>query len=146
MRRQGGRHPRRAGAARAHGRQHPPLTSWTKAQVIGRAARAKHAEDVLILDMRRLTDLADFLILCSGSSRRQTRAIADGIRAALGTCGAAVWRTDGEDDGQWIVLDCSDAIAHVFVSETRAFYGLERLWGDAPRKSIRDGRVRTSTT
>ena len=97
------------------------------------AALDKKANGLEVLEVAELTSLADYFIICSGSSERQAVAIADGIeeklRVDLGTKPRLV---EGLNPGRWVVMDYGDFIVHVFTDDCRAFYGLERLWGDAP--------------
>jgi len=75
----------------------------------------------------------DGFVICTGAQRRQTQAIADAIVERLRAAGERASHIEGYDRGEWILLDLSDVIVHVFTPETRSFYGLERLWGDTPR-------------
>ena len=97
------------------------------------AALDKKAFDLDVLAVGNLTSIADYFILCSAGSERQTQSIADNVieklRAEAHTKPLLV---EGTPPGRWILLDFGDFIVHVFTEETRRFYGLERLWGDAP--------------
>lgn len=97
------------------------------------AALDKKAYDLDVLAVANLTSIADYFILCSAGSERQTQSIADSVleklRAEEHTKPLLV---EGTPPGRWILLDFGDFIVHVFTEETRRFYGLERLWGDAP--------------
>ena len=97
------------------------------------AALDKKAIDLDVLEVTELTSIADYFILCSATSERQTQAIADGIvekmRAEEHIKPLLV---EGTTPGRWILIDFGDFIVHIFTEETRRFYGLERLWGDAP--------------
>jgi ribosome-associated protein len=97
------------------------------------AAQDKKAEDLTVLDLRKADGFTDFFVICSGTNPRQIRAIADGVMAALGTDGNKPAHIEGYDRGEWILLDYFDFVVHVFAPETRMFYGLERLWGNAER-------------
>jgi ribosome-associated protein len=96
------------------------------------AAEDKKAENLAVLDLRKAGGFTDFFVICSGNNPRQIRAIADGVMDALrledGTKPAHV---EGYDRSEWILLDYFDFVVHIFASETRQFYGLERLWGNA---------------
>ena len=81
----------------------------------------------------------DGFVICTGAQRRQTQAIADAIVERLAAAGEKASHIEGYDRGEWILLDLSDVIVHVFTPETRSFYGLERLWGDTPRIAPTDG-------
>jgi ribosome-associated protein len=105
------------------------------ARAIG-AAEAKKAIDLLVLDLRKAAGFTDFFVICSGANARQVRAIADGVMEALAADGARPAHVEGYDRSEWILLDYFDFIVHVFGSETRMFYGLERLWGNAERIEV----------
>lgn len=95
------------------------------------AAEDKKANELVVLDLRKASGFTDFFIICSGTNSRQIRAIADGIQDALRAEGEKPAHVEGYDRSEWILLDYFDFIVHVFAPETRAFYGLERLWGNA---------------
>jgi len=97
------------------------------------AAEDKKANDLVVLDLRKAAGFTDYFLICSGTNARQIRAIADGIIEALAAHGAKPAHVEGYDRSDWILLDYFDFIVHVFATETRVFYGLERLWGNAER-------------
>jgi len=101
-----------------------------------RAAEDKKATDIVVLDLRKAAGFTDFFIICAGSNARQNRAIADSVMAALADDGAKPAHVEGYDRSEWVLLDYFDFIVHVFAPETRLFYGLERLWGNAERIEI----------
>jgi ribosome-associated protein len=97
------------------------------------AALEKKAIDLDVLAVAELTSIADYFVLCSGTSERQTQAIADAVLSRLQKeMRLKPLLVEGETPGRWILLDFGDFIFHVFTEECRRFYGLERLWGDAP--------------
>jgi ribosome-associated protein len=96
-----------------------------------KAAEDKQALELTVLDLRKAGGFTDYFLICSGSNSRQIRAIADGITEALAGDGERPAHVEGYDRSEWILLDYFDFIVHVFAPETRAFYGLERLWGNA---------------
>jgi ribosome-associated protein len=98
-----------------------------------KAADGKKAFDILILDLRCLTSITDYFVICSGSSTTQVGAVTDGIAGALARCNVHPSHIEGEAEARWILMDYGDVVVHIFDEETRAYYGLERLWGDAPR-------------
>ena len=98
-----------------------------------RAADAKQARDVVILDVRELIVITDYFLIASGTSDRQVRTIAEEIEASVKAKGVRPVRREGEREGHWALLDFVDFVAHVFLEEDRRFYDLERLWADAPR-------------
>lgn len=91
------------------------------------------AEDILILDVRQLTQITDYFVLCSGASERQLKAVAENLRTGLKGEGVTRLGIEGEAVGGWILLDYCEVVVHVFSREARDFYQLEMLWGDAPR-------------
>lgn len=95
------------------------------------AAEDKKAENLAVLDLRKADGFTDFFVICSGTNPRQIRAIADGILEALRLDGVKPAHIEGYDRSEWILLDYFDFVVHVFAPETRLFYGLERLWGNA---------------
>jgi ribosome-associated protein len=97
------------------------------------AASDKQALDLVVLDLRKAAGFTDFFILCSGSNPRQIRAIADGVLTTLAADGVKPAHMEGYDRSEWVLLDYFDFVVHVFAPETRVFYGLERLWGNAER-------------
>jgi ribosome-associated protein len=97
------------------------------------AAEDKKAENLVVLDLRKAAGFTDFFVLCSGGNSRQTRAIADGVMESLARGGAKPAHIEGYERSEWILIDYFDFIVHVFAPETRLFYGLERLWGNAER-------------
>jgi ribosome-associated protein len=92
---------------------------------------------VLVLDLRGLCQFTDYFVICHGSSSRQASAIADAIEERLFEEGRRKPKhVEGRRVADWILLDFIDVVVHVFVDEKREFYGLERLWGDAPRVAL----------
>ena len=103
------------------------------------AAEDKQAVDVALLDLRKAAGFADYFLICSGTNPRQIRAIADAIVEALASVGSKPAHVEGYERSEWILLDYFDFIVHVFARETRLFYGLERLWGNAERTDVPSG-------
>lgn len=103
-----------------------------------RAALDKKAQDVVVLDLREAPAFTDFFILCSGNSQRQVKAIADAVEEALRAGNVRPSHVEGYDRGDWILMDFFTFIVHVFTPQTRSFYALERLWGDAERIDVND--------
>ena len=98
-----------------------------------RAADDKKATDLVVLDLRKTAGFTDFFVICSGGNSRQVRAIAEGIQDALATDGAKPSHIEGSEKSGWILLDYFDFVVHIFAPDTRTFYDLERLWGNAER-------------
>jgi ribosome-associated protein len=103
------------------------------------AALDKKAIDVVVLDLRKTPAFTDFFVLCSGTSTRQVKAIADGVEDALRAAKVRPNHIEGYDRAEWVLIDCFTFIVHVFTPQMRAFYGLERLWGDAERIDVSEG-------
>lgn len=98
----------------------------------------KKGREVLLLDLREISVVTDYFLLVTGNSRTQTRAIAEYLHEELDVWGIRLLRTEGLAEANWILLDCGDLVIHVMTPETRDFYNLERLWGDAPVVIIED--------
>lgn len=96
----------------------------------------KKATDVLILYVAKLTSVADYLVLGSAESDRQTRAIADHVDGALSQSGSGALSIEGKASSQWVLMDFGDVVVHIFRQDARHYYGLERLWSDAKRVPI----------
>jgi ribosome-associated protein len=103
-----------------------------------RAALDKKASDVVVLDLRNTPAFTDFFILCSGHSTRQVKAIADAVEETLRAGKVRPAHVEGYERGEWVLMDYFTFIVHVFTPQTRDFYSLERLWGDAERVEISD--------
>jgi ribosome-associated protein len=100
------------------------------------AADSKQAVKLVVLDLRPSAGFTDFFVIASGTNTRQVRAIADAVMETLADKGAKPAHVEGYDRSEWILLDYFDFIVHVFAPETRVFYDLERLWGNADRIEV----------
>ena len=118
--------------AKAEKRRKTPRVP-TQIDVAISAAADKQALDLVVLDLRKAAGFTDYFIMCSGSNPRQIRAIADGVLTALAADGVKPAHMEGYERSEWVLLDYFDFVVHVFAPETRVFYGLERLWGNAER-------------
>ncbi len=96
------------------------------------AADDRKAAEIVTLDLRGLSEAADFFIVASGTSDTHVRGVADAIIERLGRLGFEPHHIEGRTSGRWVLLDFVDFVVHLFHPETRAFYQLERLWNDAP--------------
>ncbi|PYR89720.1 MAG: ribosome silencing factor [Acidobacteria bacterium] len=103
-----------------------------------RAALDKKAGEVVVLDLRHTPAFTDFFLLCSGQNARQVHAIADAVEETLKTAKLRPAHIEGYDRAEWILMDYFTFIVHIFTPQTRAFYSLERLWGDAERIDVSD--------
>lgn len=105
----------------------------TMALTAARAADDKQASDILILEVGALIGIVDHFVLASAQSERQLGAIADAVEEAMRNLdGIKPLRREGERDARWLLLDFGDIVVHLFLTEERAYYELERLWKDAP--------------
>ena len=100
------------------------------------AAQEKKADGLEVLDLRGLSGITDFFVICEGRSKRQVKAIVDEIDARLRKERVRPGHLEGDRDAEWILMDYIDFVVHVFTRDKRSFYGLEKLWADAPRVDI----------
>lgn len=101
------------------------------------AALEKKAQDVVVMDVREVSGVADYFVVCTGSSDLQIKAIYDAIEERIKEqFNERPWKREGQEHRQWVLLDYVDMVVHIFNEEKRAFYDLERLWGDAPREHV----------
>lgn len=96
------------------------------------------AENIIALDMKNLTPVADYFVICEASNERQVQAIARAIKKDLEAIDLTVTRMEGFNEGRWILVDANDIICHIFHSDERGYYNLERLWGDAEEVNLSD--------
>jgi ribosome-associated protein len=100
-------------------------------------ALSKKAQDVVIMNLRGLSSVTDFFVICSGDTDVQIKAIADEIKDGLAKKGESVWHRE-VGSPNWVLLDYVDVVVHVFHKHTRPFYNLEKLWGDAKILHVKD--------
>jgi ribosome-associated protein len=105
------------------------------------ASLEKKAKDLVILNVKEISAFTDYFIICSGTSDRQVRAIADAIQENLKLAGILPLGIEGGAAGQWILMDYDDVIIHIFLETIRSFYDLERLWSEAPRMPVPEETV-----
>jgi ribosome-associated protein len=98
------------------------------------------AQDIRVFNTEHLSPLFERVIVASGTSNRQTKALASSVRDSVKSCGLAVMRTEGEDNGEWIIVDCGAAVAHIMQPAIRQYYNLEELWGDKAVRMKMDAR------
>lgn len=98
----------------------------------------KKALDIVLINMKKMSNVCGYFVITSGASTTQVRAIADHIIKKLKERKQRLWHSEGAREALWIVLDYSDVVVHVFLDETRRFYDLERLWGDAPQERFEE--------
>jgi len=111
------------------------LTSLERAIQCAALALDKKALDVKILDIQRISTIADYLVLATGLSDKQTQAIAESVRSGLKKLGKAL-DIEGLKEGNWVVIDYGDVILHVFKEDQRRYYNLDDLWSNAPLVEI----------
>jgi ribosome-associated protein len=104
-------------------------------------ALEKKAADVRLLDLRKVTDVTRFFILCTGTSSAQVKAIADHVIDKCEQTGVSVYNVEGYESLRWVLLDMIDMVVHIFQPDVRDYYQLERLWGDAPAERLTDSGV-----
>ncbi|MCA6216617.1 ribosome silencing factor [Ideonella sp. B7] len=101
------------------------------------------AQDILVFNTEHLSPLFERVIVASGTSNRQTKALASSVRESVKAAGLPVLRTEGEDNGEWIIVDCGAAVAHIMQPAIRDYYRLEEIWGGKPVKlKLSDGQTR----
>ena len=118
------------------------LAAEAVVRIAAHAALDKKAIDLAVLDLQGLSTIADFFLVCSARSTTQAETIAEAVRGALRAEGVRPRHNEGSAESGWLLLDYGDVVVHVFLEETRGFYALERLWGDAPLVSVEGGRAR----
>lgn len=109
-----------------------PLTARETARLAAESMLSRKASDVVVLDLREITSTADFFVIGGGAIDQQVRAIVNAVIEGIEAEGVRVAHVEGYADRRWVLIDCIDVVIHVFLDELRDFYGLERLWGDAP--------------
>ena len=113
-----------------------PSTVLAWVRVAGEAALSKKASDLVALDLRSLSGVADYFLICSGDSEVQVKAIAEAVEEKLKGLGARPWHVEGLEGRRWVLLDYVELVVHVFHQRTREYYLLERLWGDARKVEL----------
>ncbi len=112
------------------------LTAEAKTKLIAQTADAVKAEDIIALDVRELTIITDYFVICTGKSSIQIRAISDRIEDKLRNEGERKLRVEGRQEATWILMDYGDVVVHIMAAEQRDFYRLEELWSEAPRVEL----------
>lgn len=113
------------------------MTSTALARIIAELALTKKAHDVVLIDLRGLTSMTDFFVVCSADSDVQMRAIADAVDEGMDQRGEGPWHKE-TGSPHWVLLDFVDVVLHVFHTSTRSYYNLEKLWGDATITPVTD--------
>ena len=112
--------------------------SLSLARELAELALTKKATDIKILDLRNLTTITDFFVICTAHSDTQVKAIADAVIEGAKKIGERAWHKEGMSQKSWVLLDYIDVVVHIFLKDTREFYGLEKLWGDAAFEEVND--------
>jgi ribosome-associated protein len=97
--------------------------------------------DIAVMDVRKLTNMTSYMIVASATSSRQAKAMGDNVREKMKEKGYHIRGTEGEKEGEWVLVDLNDIVVHIMVPATRAYYNLEQLWGDA---EARRGHIKAS--
>jgi ribosome-associated protein len=105
--------------------------------IVYKAADDKIAEDIVVLNMKGISIITDYFMICHGNSDKQVQAIAREIKEKVEEKGYTIKRMEGFDEARWILVDLGDVVAHIFHKDERSYYNLERLWGDAPFEDVR---------
>lgn len=113
----------------------------TSKEIVTQAAHlldAKKAEDIVVLDIRELTSLGDYFLIASAGNTTLVKTLAEELEDKFSAQGLEPRRVEGAGSAMWILMDYTDVVIHIFYSETREFYCLERLWADAPKLTLAD--------
>ncbi len=111
----------------------PTLSAKQLAIEAARIARDNRAEDAVVLDLGEISPVTDYFVVCTGTSGRQMKTVADEIERHGASHGQKVWHVEGLDSGAWVLLDFVDVVIHIFDRTHRSYYDLELIWGEAPR-------------
>ena len=114
------------------------LNSEQLSQIVAALTVEKKAEQVVILDLREITSITDYFVICSGDSEVQIKAICDHITEQLEQKDIKIWHVEGYQSLNWVLMDLVDVVIHIFKPEVRDYYALERLWGDAKITRVED--------
>lgn len=112
------------------------LSALDTALLSAESADDKKAFDIQVLDLRGLTFITDYFVICSCGSKTQVSAVTDGITERLAKAGRLPMHIEGGAEATWVLMDYGDVVVHVFEEQTRLYYGLEKLWADAPRVAL----------
>lgn len=107
------------------------------------AALSKKAEDTVVYEISKVSDVADYFVICTAGSQPQIRAILDEIEVTLGKIGVRPLQIEGAAASQWVLIDYEDVIVHIFRKEAREFYNLDGLWGDSPVLDLEEAELKT---
>lgn len=114
------------------------MNSKILAKKIAKIALAKKAFDVVLLDISKITSMADYFVICSASSTIQVKAIVDHIVEEVKKIGEPVSQREGLSENSWVIIDLFDVVVHIFLEEKRMYYNLEKLWEDGKKEEIKE--------
>ena len=114
------------------------MNSEQLSHLIAKLCLEKKAEQVILMDLREITSITDYFVICSGDSDLQVKAICDHIREQLEQQDIRIWHIEGYQALNWVLMDLVDVVIHIFRPEVRDYYTLERLWGDAKITRVED--------
>ena len=109
------------------------------ARRIIKAVWDKKAEDIILLNLKKISGVTDYFVICTAGSEIHARVLADAVEDKLRGKNLII-HIEGQQGGRWILIDCFDVVLHIFVAEARDYYGLEKFWGDAPKEEFPDGK------
>ncbi|MCS7216002.1 MAG: ribosome silencing factor [Thermodesulfovibrio sp.] len=109
------------------------MDSKQKAQKVAEFLSNKKAQDIKILELKDLTIITDYFVICSGESTTHVKALTEYLQDSMKQQGYKLYGIEGFSNANWVLLDYGDVIVHIFLEDTRRYYDLERLWLDAPR-------------
>jgi ribosome-associated protein len=115
------------------------MDTFEKAQICARLADEKKANNIAVLELIGLTDIADYFVLATGTSERHVRTIAESIEIGMKEVGTRPFSFEGYDEGRWVIIDYQNVIVHVFIESLRDLYDLESLWIEAKRYRLEKG-------
>lgn len=117
-------------------RRSTAVATRATARKVAAFALEKKAVEITVMDVRKVTDVTRFFVVCSGQSSPQVKAIADHVIDSCRDAGLEIYHVEGYDSLRWVLIDLVDIVVHVFQPDVRRYYQLERLWGDAPSEQI----------
>ena len=109
------------------------------ARRIIKAVWDKKAEDIILLNLKKISGVTDYFVICTAGNEIHARVLADAVSMKL-KGKDLILHVEGYQGGRWILIDCFDVVLHIFVADARGFYGLEKFWGDAPKEEFPDGK------
>jgi ribosome-associated protein len=112
------------------------METFEKVKICGMLAEEKKAQDVVIMELNDLTDVADYFLIASGTGERHVKTIADNVEAGMKERGVKPYSIEGNRDGRWVIIDYQNVIVHIFLEQLRDLYDLESLWIEAKKFRI----------